>query len=225
VSRARLLVLAVFVLAVAVFLAAGGRQYLSFEYLKAEQAALEGWRAHHPWQAALGLLAVIVAYTTFSLPGAMLLTLAAGAIFGLGWGTLIASFGAVLGSTAAFLAARLVFRDGVERRFGEPLARVSAGVAKEGAFYLFTLRLVPGLPYFLINLAMGLTPIGAWTFYWVSQLAMLPSTVLYANAGTQLARLQSPQEVLSWELLGALAALGLFPLVAKRAVEVARAKR
>lgn len=221
-SRVRALVLAVFVVAFIGFFAAGGPQYFSFENLKAQHSALDAWRSRHPWQAALGYFALFVGYTALSLPAAGLLTIGAGAIFGMGWGMLIASFGAVLGSTVAFLAARFVFRDWVERRHGRRFARISAGVAKEGAFYLFTLRLVPGVPYFLINLAMGITPIGLWTFYGVSQLAMLPSTMLYANAGTQLARLHSPQDVLSWQLLAALAALGLFPLVAKRAVEMTR---
>jgi uncharacterized membrane protein YdjX (TVP38/TMEM64 family) len=224
-SRARATVLAIFVVALVAFFVAGGPRYFSLEYLKAEQAALEEWRSRYPWQSALAFFSVFVAYTAASLPGAMVLTIAGGAVFGFAWATVIASFGAVLGSTVAFLAARFVFRDWVARRFGARLERISRGVAGEGAFYLFTLRLIPGLPYFMINLAMALTPIGLWTFYWVSQLAMLPSTMLYANAGTQLARLQSPQDVLSWQLLGALAALGLLPLLAKRAVELARAKR
>lgn len=221
-SRVRALVLAGFVVASIVFFAAGGPHYFSFENLKAQHAALDAWASRHPWQAALGYLALFVGYTALSLPAAALLTIGAGAIFGFGWGTVIASFGAVLGSTVAFLAARFVFRDWVARRLGARLQPAYRGVQREGAFYLFTLRLVPGLPYFLINLVIGLTPIGLWTFYWVSQLAMLPSTMLYANAGTQLARLQSPQDVLSWQLIGALAALGLLPLVAKRAVEIVR---
>jgi uncharacterized membrane protein YdjX (TVP38/TMEM64 family) len=218
-SRARAGVLGIFVVAVVAFFLAGGPRYFSFEYLKAEQLALQDWRSRHPWQSAFAFFSVFVAYTAASLPGAMVLTIAGGAVFGFAWATVLASFGAVVGSTIAFLAARFVFRGWVERRFGARLERVSRGVAREGAFYLFTLRLIPGLPYFLINVAIALTPIGVWTFYWVSQLGMLPSTMLYANAGTQLARLQSPEDVLSWQLLAALAALGLFPLAAKRIVE------
>jgi uncharacterized membrane protein YdjX (TVP38/TMEM64 family) len=224
-SRARASVLVLFVVAVVAFFLAGGPQHLSFENLKAQHSGLEAWRERYPWQSVLGFFALFVGYTALSLPAAALLSIGAGALFGFAWGTLIASFGAVMGSTVAFLAARFVFRDWVKRRFGARLDPVERGVAREGGFYLFTLRLVPGLPYFLINLAMALTPIGVWTFYAVSQLAMLPSTMLYANAGTQLARLQSPQDVLSWQLLGALAALGLLPLVAKRAVEMAKARR
>ena len=221
-SGARASVLAIFVVVLVAFFAAGGPRYFSFEYLKAEQAALAQWCQRYPWQSALAFFTVFVAYTAASLPGAMVLTIAGGAVFGFAWASVLASFGAVVGSTIAFLAARFVFRDWVERRFGARLERVSRGVAREGAFYLFTLRLLPGLPYFLINLAIALTPIGVWTFYWVSQLGMLPSTILYANAGTQLGRLQSPEDVLSWQLLAALAALGLFPLLAKRALELVR---
>jgi uncharacterized membrane protein YdjX (TVP38/TMEM64 family) len=224
-SRARLLVFAIFVVALAAFFAAGGVQHLSFESMKAQQGALESWRSSHPWQAALGFFALFVGFTAASLPGAMLLTMLGGAVFGFAWGTLIASFSAVLGSTVAFLAVRFVFRDWVQVRFGPRLEGIARGMANEGAFHLFTLRLIPGVPYFMINLAMAVSPIGVWTFYWVSQVAMLPSTVLYANAGTQLARLDSPQDVLSWQLIGALVLLGLFPLAAKKTVDFARAKR
>ena len=223
-SRGRLAILVVLLAALAAFVAAGGPEHLTFDQLKAQQAALGDWRSRYPWQTALGFFALFVAFTSASLPGAMLLTLLGGAVFGFALAVPIASFGAVLGSTVAFLAARFVLRDWVRLRFGARLERVSRGVAKEGAFYLFTLRLVP-VPYFLTNLAMALTPIGVWTFYWVSQLAMLPSTLLYANAGTQLARLESAHDVLSWQLVGSLAALGLFPLVARRALEHVRTRR
>jgi uncharacterized membrane protein YdjX (TVP38/TMEM64 family) len=224
-SRSRLLVAAVLLLAIVAFFAAGGHRHISFENLKAQQAALESWREAYPWQAALGFFALFVGFTAASLPGAMLLTMLGGAVFGFAWGTLIASFSAVLGSTVAFLAARFVFRDWVQARFGPRLEGIARGMAEEGAFHLFTLRLIPGVPYFMINVAMAVSPIGVWTFYWVSQIAMLPSTVLYANAGTQLARLDSPQDVLSWQLIGALVLLGLFPLAAKKTVDLARAKR
>jgi uncharacterized membrane protein YdjX (TVP38/TMEM64 family) len=224
-SRARLLVVGVLALALAAFFAAGGQRYFSFENLKAQQAALESWREAYPWQAALGFFALFVAFTAVSLPGAMLLTITGGAVFGFTFGTLIASFAAVLGSTIAFLAARFVFRDWVQARLGSRLEGIARGVAEEGGFHLFTLRLIPGVPYFLINLAMAVSPVGVWTFYWVSQIAMLPSTVLYANAGTQLARLESPHDVLSGPLIGALALLGFFPLAAKKAIDLARARR
>ena len=224
-SRSRLLVAAILVAAVVVFFAAGGPRYFSFENLKAQQAALEAWRASYPWQTAAGYFALYVAFTALSLPAAALMTVLAGAIFGLGWGVLLVSFASVIGATIAMLAARFVLRDWVQGRFAAQLQGVNRGFEKEGGFYLFTLRLIPAVPFFLINLAMGLTPIRTWTFYWVSQLAMFPATVLYVNAGTELARVESPGDVLSWQLIGAFVALGLFPLAAKRMVELTRARR
>ena len=224
-SRTRLLVVAVFVAALIAFFAAGGQRYFTFENLKAQQAALDAWREMHPWQTALGFFALYIAFTSLSLPAASIMTLLGGAIFGLGWGLLIVSFASAIGATIAMLAARFVLRDWVQGRFGAQLRGVNRGIEKEGAFYLFTLRLIPAVPYFLINLAMGLTPIRTWTFYWVSQVAMFPATVLYVNAGTQLARLESLRGILSWQLIGALVLLGLFPLAAKKAIEFIKARR
>ena len=224
-GRARLLVVAVLIVAFAVFVAAGGPRYFTFENLKAQQAALEAWRGLHPWQAAAAFFAVYVAFTALSLPAATLLTLLAGAIFGLGWGTLLVSFASAIGATLAMLAARFVLRDWVQGRFAAQLQGINHGLQKDGGFYLFTLRLIPAVPFFLINLAMGLTPIRTWTYYWVSQVAMLPATLLYVNAGTQLARLESPRDILSWQLIGAFVLLGLFPLIAKKAVEFVKARR
>jgi pyruvate/2-oxoglutarate dehydrogenase complex dihydrolipoamide dehydrogenase (E3) component/uncharacterized membrane protein YdjX (TVP38/TMEM64 family) len=208
----RLAVAAAVVAAFAAFFAAGGQRYLTFESLKAQQAALQARYAAHPAGTALGFFALYVAYTGLSLPGAALLTLVAGAVFGLVGGTLLVSFASSLGATIAFLAARFVLRDWVQQRF-------------EGAFYLFLLRLTPAVPFFVINLAMGLTPMRAATFYWVSQLGMLAGTLVYVNAGTQLASLASPRDVLSWPLALALLALGAFPFVARKAVDAARAGR
>ena len=224
-TRSKLAVVLVFVVAIAAFFAAGGHRYFSFENLKAQQAALEGWREMHPWGAALGFLAIYIGFTSLSLPAASILTILAGAIFGLGVGIVLVSFASAIGATIAMLAARFVLRDWVQARFGRRLEGVNRGVEKEGAFYLFTLRLIPAVPYFLINLAMGLTPIRAWTFYWVSQVAMFPATVLYVNAGTQLARLESLRGILSWQLIGALVLLGIFPLVAKRVVDFIKSRR
>jgi len=223
-SRTRLLVAAVFVAALIAFFAAGGPRYFSFENLKVQQAAIEAWREAYPWQTALGFFVVYVAFTSASLPAAALLTVLAGAIFGLGWGILVVSFASTIGDTVAFLAARFVLRDWVRSRFAAQLGSIDRGVAKEGGFYLFTLRLIPGVPYFFVNLAMGLTPIRTWTFYWVSQVAMFPATVLYVNAGTELARLDSLQAILSWQLTGALMLLGVLPLAAKKAVDFIKAR-
>ena len=151
-SRARLLVAALIVVAIAVFFAAGGHRYFSFESLKQQQAAIDGWYRAHPAQTVLLYFAAYVAVTGLSLPGATLLTLAGGAVFGLLWGTVIVSFASSLGATLAFLASRFVLRDWVRSRFGERLKAIDEGLAKEGAFYLFTLRLLPVVPFFLINL-------------------------------------------------------------------------
>ncbi|MBS0336588.1 MAG: FAD-dependent oxidoreductase, partial [Proteobacteria bacterium] len=179
----------------------------------------------HPAATALGFFATYVAVTGLSLPGAVIMTLAAGAIFGLVWGTLIVSFASSLGATLAFLAARFLLRDWVQARFGRQLAPVNEGVAKDGAQYLFTLRLIPAVPFFVINLAMGLTPLRTWTFYWVSQAGMLAGTLVYVNAGTQLAQLQSLSGILSPGLVGAFVLLGVFPLIAGKALEIVHTRK
>jgi pyruvate/2-oxoglutarate dehydrogenase complex dihydrolipoamide dehydrogenase (E3) component/uncharacterized membrane protein YdjX (TVP38/TMEM64 family) len=225
VSRTRLLVAALVVVAIAVFFAAGGHRYFTFEALKQQQAAIDGWYRAHPLQTVLLYFAVYVAVTGLSLPGATLLTLAGGAVFGLFWGTVVVSFASSLGATLAFLASRFVLRDWVRGRFGERLKAIDEGLAKEGALYLFTLRLLPVVPFFLINLSLGLSAMRVWTFYWVSQIGMLAGTLVYVNAGTQLARLDSPRGILSWELLGAFLLLGIFPLIAKKLVDSLKARR
>ena len=215
--------LAVLAVAVVAFFALGLQRYLSLEYIKSEQGQLESWRAANPLVAGLTFFGLYIAVTALSLPGATILTLAAGAIFGLGWGSLIASFAASIGATLAFLMSRVVLRDWVQARFGERLAAINDGVKKDGAFYLFTLRVVPLFPFFLINLAMGLTHIRVLTFYWVSQLGMLLGTVVYVNAGTQLARIDKLSDVASPGVLASLALLGLFPLIAKKGIDLFRA--
>ena len=217
--------LVVLLVAVIAFFALGLQRYLSLEYIKSQQGQLEAWRAANPLVAALTFFGIYIAVTALSLPGATILTLAAGAIFGLGWGSLIASFAASIGATLAFLISRVVLRDWVQARFGERLAAINDGVRKDGAFYLFTLRVVPLFPFFLINLAMGLTHIGVLTFYWVSQLGMLLGTVVYVNAGTRLARIDKLSDVASPGVLASLALLGLFPLIAKKGVELYRARK
>jgi pyruvate/2-oxoglutarate dehydrogenase complex dihydrolipoamide dehydrogenase (E3) component/uncharacterized membrane protein YdjX (TVP38/TMEM64 family) len=225
VSRSRAALAVVIVILVAAFFAAGGQRYLSFETIKAQQAAILDTYASHAWQTALGFFAVYVAVTGLSLPGAALMTLVAGAVFGLLRGTLIVSFASSIGATLAFLASRFVLRDWVQQRFGHALRAVNEGVEREGAFYLFTLRLIPAVPFFVINLAMGLTPIRTATFYWVSQAGMLAGTIVYVNAGTQLAAIETPAGILSPGLLGAFVLLGFFPLLAKKVLDAVRARR
>ncbi|HEV8096917.1 MAG TPA: VTT domain-containing protein, partial [Burkholderiales bacterium] len=223
---AKLLVLVVAALLAAAFFALGGHRYLTFEALKAQQAAIQSYYAGHPWQTVAGFFLIYVVATALSFPGAATaLTLAAGAIFGLLWGTVIVSFASSSGATLAYLASRFLFRDWVQQKFGKYLRTINDGVEKEGGFYLFTLRLIPAVPFFVINLAMGLTPIRAWTFYWVSQLGMLAGTIVYVNAGTQLAEISSPAGILSPGLIGAFVLLGIFPLIAKKIVDLVKARR
>ncbi|HOW63153.1 MAG TPA: FAD-dependent oxidoreductase, partial [Candidatus Contendobacter sp.] len=222
--RKLLLLLALGLLVGAFFVFDLGR-FFSLDYFKSQQAAIETWRAAHPGLTAGLFFAGYVAVTGLSLPGAAVMTLVAGAIFGLLWGTVIVSFASTLGATLAFLAARFVLRDWVQGKFGEKLKAINAGMAKEGGFYLFTLRLIPIFPFFIINLVMGLTPIRTWTFYWVSQIGMLAGTLVYVNAGTQLAKIDSLHGILSAELLASFALLGVFPLIAKKIVAVVKARR
>ena len=224
-SSGKLLLLFAIAAAVGLFFALDLGHYLSLDWLKAQQAAIAAYRADHPLAAVAAYFALYVAVTALSLPGAALMTLAGGAVFGLLWGTLIVSFASSIGATLAFLASRFLLRDWVMTRFGRRLAAIDAGVRKEGAFYLFTLRLVPVFPFFLVNLLLGLTAMKARAFYWVSQLGMLAGTVVYVNAGTQLAQIDSLAGIVSPGLLLSFALLGVFPLIANRIVESVRARR
>ncbi|MBC7729147.1 MAG: FAD-dependent oxidoreductase [Microbacteriaceae bacterium] len=215
----------VLVLLIAAFYAFDLGRFLSLAAIKARQADLEAWRAAQPLVAALVYFLAYVAVTALSLPGATVMTLAGGAIFGLGWGLLIVSFASSIGATLAFLAARWLLGDWVRARFGERMAAVNAGMARDGGFYLFTLRLVPVLPFFLINLVMGLTTIRPLTFYAVSQVGMLAGTLVYVNAGTQLGRIDSLAGIVSPGLLGSLVLLGLFPLAARKLIDALRSRQ
>jgi len=211
--------------AIAAFFAFDLGQYLNLRTLKEQQAAIQGFQTAQPLLSGVIYFLVYVAATALSLPGAALLTLAGGAVFGLLWGTVIVSFASTIGATLAFLMSRFLLRDWVESRFGQRLTAIDQGVRREGAFYLFTLRLVPVFPFFLINLLFGLTGMKARTFYWVSQIGMLAGTVVYVNAGTQLGKLESLSGILSPALLGSFVLLGIFPLIARRIVEVIRRNR
>ncbi len=202
-------------LLVIAFLAFDLGRFLSLDYLKQSQAGLAAWYAQSPWLVRGAYLVIYVVAVALSFPGAVVLTLAGGALFGLVWGTLLVSFASSIGALLAFLGARFLLRDSVRRRFGPRLQDIDRGLQRDGAMYLFSLRLVPLVPFFVINLAMGLTGIRAWTFYWVSQLGMLAGTVVYVLAGTQLARLDSVSGILSPGLVGSFVLLGLFPWIAR----------
>jgi pyruvate/2-oxoglutarate dehydrogenase complex dihydrolipoamide dehydrogenase (E3) component/uncharacterized membrane protein YdjX (TVP38/TMEM64 family) len=211
----RLVVAALFASAIAAWFLCDLGQYLTLDALKAQQAAIDGFYRANPLLV-LGLFFLAyVMLTALSVPGAVIMTLAAGAIFGVTTGTLVVSFSSTIGATLAFLASRYLLRDTVQARFGQRLRPVNEGMAKDGAFYLFSLRLVPVFPFFAVNLLMGLTPIRVWTYYWVSQVGMLLGTVVYVNAGTQLARIDSLRDIASPGLLASFAALGLLPWAGK----------
>ena len=167
----------------------------------------------------------LFAFVTLFLPLAALMTVIAGALFGFWKGVLVASFAASLAAMLAFFLSRFIFHDSIQRRFGERLAAVNAGIAKDGAFYLFSLRLVPVIPFFIINLVMGLSPIRLFTFYWVTQLGMLAGIMVYANAGTQIAEVENLSDIFTPDLIGSLALLGLFPLIGKKLVRWLRGRR
>ena len=217
--------LGIFAGLLALFYAFDLGRFLSLANFKAAQTDLEAWRAAQPLRAAAAFFAGYVVVAALSLPGAAAMTVAAGALFGLGWGTLIVSFASTIGATLAFLAARWLLGGWVQERFGERLAALNAGIAKEGGFYLFTLRLVPALPFFLINLTMGVTALRTWTFYWVSQIGMLAGTLVYVNAGTQLARIESLSGIVSARVMGSLLLLGIFPLTMRKLIAVFRARK
>ena len=211
---------AVVVLLIAAFFVLDLRAYFSIEAFKAHRAAIDTYVAVSPARAGFIFLLIYVAVTGLSLPGAAVMTLVAGALFGLLWGTVIVSFASSIGATLAFLASRFLLRDWVQGKFGGKLKAINTGVEKEGAFYLFALRLVPAFPFFMINLVMGLTLMRTWTFYWVSQLGMFAGTIVYVYAGTQLGQFQ-----ITWQLGIALALLGLFPLIAKKALDAIKARK
>lgn len=198
---------------------------LTLENLKASRDALVGAYQARPLATVLAFFAVYVAATAVSIPGAVVLTLAAGAMFGLWVGLVVVSFASSLGALLAFLASRYLLRDAVQSRFGKSLAPMNEGIARDGTFYLLTLRLVPVFPFWLINLLMGLTPIGAARFYVVSQIGMLAGTIVYVNAGSELAAIEAPGDVLSPALLGSFVLLGVFPLLARWFVGVLRRRR
>lgn len=217
--KKKIALLATLALAVILFFAFDLDQWLSFQKLQESQAQFQAWFAESPWLVGGAFFATYIAVTALSLPGAAVMTLAAGALFGFVTGLILVSFASSIGATLAFLVARFLLHDTVQKRFGDRLSAINRGVEKEGALYLFTLRLVPVFPFFLINLLMGLTPIRTPTFYWVSQLGMLPGTAVYVLAGTQLGQVESPGDILSPGLIASFVLIGLFPLAAKRVTQ------
>lgn len=210
---------------VAVFFIFDLGRFFTLQYIKASQ---EGFAALYEGNRATVIAAYMALYilvTSLSLPGAAMMTLAGGAMFGLLVGTVVISFASTIGATIACLVSRFLLRDWVQGRFGEKLSTVNSGVEREGAFYLFTLRLIPAFPFWLINLAMGLTPIAIFKYYWVSQIGMLPGTIVYVNAGKELAKIESLSGVLSPGLIASFVVLGLFPIVTKKLMAFFKSRR
>ena len=216
----RKLIIAVLLLVgIGAFFALDLGRYFSLAFVKESQASFAALYAERPVLLALGFFAAYVAVTALSLPGAAIMTLAAGASFGLVMGTVLVSFASTLGATLAMLAARYLLRDSIQARFGRRLEDINKGIEKEGAFYLLTLRLIPLIPFFMLNLIMGLTRIRTWTFFWVSQLGMFAGTVVYVNAGTQIAKIDSLQSIASPALLGSFVLLGVLPLAVNKVLQ------
>ena len=218
--NSRKLVIAVLLLAaIAAFFVFDLGRFFSLAFLKDSQASFQALFADKPVQVVLVFFAVYVAVTALSLPGAVIMTLAAGAGFGVVLGTVVVSFASTLGATLAMLAARYLLRDSIQARFGKRLDGINKGMEKEGAFYLFTLRLIPAVPFFALNLLMGLTRIRTWTYFWVSQLGMFAGTVVYVNAGTQIAKIDSLKSIASPALIGSFVLLGILPLIVNKVLQ------
>ena len=200
-------------------------QILSLENYKASQSEIVAAKDANPVLYIAGFFILYVAVTGLSIPGAAIMSLVAGALFGVLIGTIIVSFASTMGATLAFLSARFVLRDWVQGKFGERLRAIDDGLEKDGAFYLFTLRLIPVFPFFVINLLMGLTRIKTRTFFWVSQLGMLPATIVFVNAGTQISYIESTSGLLSPTLIASFVALALFPWAAKAIVALVQGSR
>lgn len=198
---------------------------LDFAEVKSRQADLVAWVNQHPLSAPVTFFVAYTVFSALSIPGGAVMTLLGGALFGVGWGVLLISFASTLGATIAFLASRHGLRRLFEHRFALRLHGINAGIEKDGAFYLFSLRLVPVLPFFLVNVLLGLTRMRLRTYYWVSQLGMLPGTIIYANAGERLAELASPSDILSPATLASLALIGLLPLLLHKGLAVVRKRR
>ena len=221
----KLIIAGLLLAAVGSFFALDLGRYLNLGFIKHSQSSFQAVFEARPVLVTLAFFGVYVAVTALSLPGATLMTLAAGAGFGLMLGTVVVSFASTLGATLAMLVARYLLQDSVQARFGRRLDEINKGIEKEGAFYLFTLRLIPLVPFFVLNLLMGLSRIKTWTYAWVSQLGMLAATVVYVNAGTQLAKIDSLQSIASPALIGSFVLLGVLPLIVSKVLQFFRRRK
>ena len=218
-------VIALLILLVSLFVSLDLGRFLTLEYIKESQARFQSLYEQHTILVIGAYMLIYIIVTALSLPGAAVMTLAGGGFFGLIAGTIIVSIASTIGATCACLAARFVLRDWVQQKFGEKLSAINDGIEKEGAFYLFSLRLIPLFPFFVINLLMGLTTMPIRTYFWVSQLGMLPATIVYVNAGKELAKIDSLAAIASPGLLISFAILGLFPITIKKLMSFYRRKK
>jgi uncharacterized membrane protein YdjX (TVP38/TMEM64 family) len=220
----KIILACVIVLGIAAFQYFDLGQYLTLEYIKLSQSKLQELYLGNRVLVIISYMVIYIAVTALSLPGAVVLTLAGGGLFGLMVGTLAVSFASTIGATLACLVSRFFLREWVQNKFGEKLTTINIGVEKEGAFYLFSLRLVPIFPFFMINLLMGLTRMRLSTFYWVSQIGMLAGTIVFVNAGKELAKIDSLSGIMSPGLLGSFVVLGLFPITVKKLLSFYKAR-
>ena len=221
----KILILAVFAVLILIYFVFDLGQYLDLEYFKQQQERIMTYRENFPVRTAAMFMAIYILVTGLSLPGAAIATLIGGAIFGLLLGTVLVSFASVIGASCAFLVSRHILRDSIQNRYGDRLRTINDGIKKDGAVYLFTLRMVPLFPFFVINLLMGLTPMRLGMFFIVSQIGMLPGTIVYVNAGTQLAKIDSVGSILSPGLIASFVLLGIFPLISKKIIDVMKSRK
>ncbi len=220
----KLAIVGVIAVIIVLFFALDMQQYLNLSYIKESRENFQALLARHPVLVTGAFFIVYVGVTALSLPGAAVMTLAGGALFGFWAGVVLVSFASSIGATLACAVARYLFRDWTRNKLGAWYDKINAGIQKEGAFYLFTLRLIPAVPFFVINLGMALTEMRLWTFYWVSQVGMLAGTAVYINAGNQLGQISKMGDILSFQLIISFVILGIFPLAVKKIVNLVRAK-
>jgi uncharacterized membrane protein YdjX (TVP38/TMEM64 family) len=221
----KIVVVVVIIAVITGFRLFGLGDYFTLDYIKESQERLAALYVKNTAAVIAFYMAIYILAASLSLPGAVILTLAGGALFGLLVGTIVVSFASTIGATLACLVSRFILRDWIQKKFGDKLRTINEGVEREGAFYLFTMRLIPVIPFWLINLAMGLTKMPLRTFFWVSQIGMLGGTIVYVNAGKELAKIDSPAGILSPTLIFSFVLLGIFPIAAKRLLKFYKSKR
>ena len=221
----KILIFVLLVVGIVAFFAFDLGRFLTLDYLKSSRLEFQSFYDLHPVQTIAGYFLVYVAIVGLNLPGAAVLGIAGGALFGFTVAVITISFASSIGATIACFFSRYLFRDYVQRKFGDKLEKVNEGIKNEGAFYLFTMRLIPAIPFVVINLVMGLIPIKLWTFYWVSQVGMLAGTMVFVNAGKELGQITSLAGIIQPSVLIAFVILGLFPLVVKKVVSAVKKRK